>query len=219
MLNMEFVLAANLIMVAAILDGLDGALARLLNTETAFGARLDGYVDTVSFGVAPALLLYTSAWKAQPWGEIAATSIVAAAVLRFTRGCDLDSSSGRHCFRGLPIPVTAGWISLSVLMRDGNLFPFLSSPEASAKAVAIMWLCTAVFVFLEISEVAYGKPRREKFVIALGIPLLLTLIFGYPSSIVCSAMCLELLLYICLGPYFEKKIEGSIRKPGADDQV
>ena len=112
------VLAAGLIIIAASLDGLDGTLARRLGGATDFGARLDTYVDTVCFGVAPGVVLYRMLLADLP---LVATGVafvtVSVGVLRFTRGCEMEGEGEgeHHVFRGLPIPIPAVWIALLTL--------------------------------------------------------------------------------------------------------
>ena len=97
--------AALLIIAAAIIDAIDGSVARRLRSESEFGARLDSYVDVIGFGVAPAILLYESMWRHNPaLGSVLATAVASFAVIRFARGVESESQTEKHCFRGLPIP-------------------------------------------------------------------------------------------------------------------
>ncbi|MBL7115276.1 MAG: CDP-alcohol phosphatidyltransferase family protein [Kiritimatiellae bacterium] len=172
-------LAAGLIIIAASLDGLDGTLARRLGGVTDFGARLDTYVDTVCFGVAPGVLLYRVLLTNQP---LIATGIafftVSVGVLRFTRGCEMEGEGEHHVFRGLPIPIPAVWISLLVLAtqtpalgleRTGVLFGVMS---------VFMWVFAAFFLFLEVSNVRYEKPRGWQIGTSMAFLVLLALIAG-----------------------------------------
>ena len=85
-MNGHFVAAASAIFVAMIFDGLDGRVARITNTQSAFGAEYDSMADMVSFGVAPALVAYN--WALTDFGKIgwlAAFIFVAGAALRLAR--------------------------------------------------------------------------------------------------------------------------------------
>src|SRR6188472_28601 len=85
-MNGRFEHSAVAIFIAMVLDGLDGRVARLTNTQSAFGAEYDSLADMVSFGVAPALVVYV--WALQPMGKlgwIAAFIYCASAALRLAR--------------------------------------------------------------------------------------------------------------------------------------
>ncbi len=85
-MNSKFELAAIAIFIAMVMDGLDGRVARMTNTQSAFGAEYDSLSDMVSFGVAPALILYV--WALKPLGKlgwIAAFIYCACAALRLAR--------------------------------------------------------------------------------------------------------------------------------------
>jgi len=94
--------AAGLVVVAAICDSLDGLAARHTDSECAFGSRLDSLADLVSFGAAPALVLYVGALDAVPIGGIGAClAFVLGGAWRLARFSLLEN---RHYFVGLPIP-------------------------------------------------------------------------------------------------------------------
>jgi CDP-diacylglycerol--serine O-phosphatidyltransferase len=78
----SFEIAAWFIVVAAVLDMLDGRIARVSRTGSAFGAELDSLVDVVSFGVAPAMLIFFWRFKGGEWGWLLAFIYVLAAALR-----------------------------------------------------------------------------------------------------------------------------------------
>jgi CDP-diacylglycerol--serine O-phosphatidyltransferase len=113
--------AAVAIFLAMVLDGLDGRVARLTHTQSAFGAEYDSLSDMVSFGVAPALILYV--WALQPMGKlgwIAAFIYCAAAALRLARfNTKLDESDKRY-FQGLPSPAAAALLAGLVWVSHEN---------------------------------------------------------------------------------------------------
>ena len=85
-MNNNFEQAAIAVFVAMVLDGLDGRVARMTNTQSAFGAEYDSLSDMVSFGVAPALIMYV--WALKPLGKLgwlAAFAYCACAALRLAR--------------------------------------------------------------------------------------------------------------------------------------
>lgn len=108
----EFEQAALLIIVAAILDGIDGRVARLTGTVSQFGNEFDSLADLVSFGVAPALLVYH--WALIPLGRIGwlvAFLYVVCAGMRLARFNIQSSHVDRRYFTGLPSPSAGGAIA------------------------------------------------------------------------------------------------------------
>lgn len=124
-MNDQFEKAAIAIFVAMILDGMDGRVARLTNTQTAFGAEYDSLSDMVAFGLAPSLVMYE--WALTSLGKLgwlAAFIYTAGAALRLARfNSQLDSSDKRF-FTGLPSPsaaaLLAGFVWVGV---DNSLAP------------------------------------------------------------------------------------------------
>ena len=150
----NFVPAAALILVAAALDLLDGAVARAKATDGEFGGNLDSLADLVSFGVAPAIVLYLSSLHAVPITGVAACTIyVVCGALRLARFPLVKSPE--H-FVGLPIP-PAGAI-LAGLALLGLIWP-------------IVLVATLILSALMVSEIPFpklpntslaGQPRDEK---------------------------------------------------------
>lgn len=119
----RFEQAAVAIFIAMVMDGLDGRVARLTHTQSAFGAEFDSLSDMVSFGVAPALVLYV--WALRPMGKlgwIAAFIYCAGAALRLARfNTKLDESDKRY-FQGLPSPAAAALLAgLVWVMHDNDI--------------------------------------------------------------------------------------------------
>ena len=157
----HYVLAAQFIFLAGIIDGLDGEVARLFRGVTTFGAKLDTYVDVIAFGVAPAALAYHAVWHEMgSWGVAFSTAIVASGVIRFARYQVKESRVGHHTFRGLPIPVCGLWIALIILLTESGMLPGWFPLDSASLAVA-MWAFALVFLFLQISNVRYAKPTKE----------------------------------------------------------
>jgi CDP-diacylglycerol--serine O-phosphatidyltransferase len=111
-MNQRFEEAATAIFVAMVLDGLDGRVARLTKTQSAFGAEFDSLADMVSFGAAPALVMYE--WALRPldkFGWVAAFVYVAGAALRLARfNTNIDVVDKRF-FQGLPSPAAAALVA------------------------------------------------------------------------------------------------------------
>lgn len=115
-INGRFESAALAILVALVLDGLDGRLARLTQTTSGFGVQYDSLSDLVSFGVAPALLVYL--WALQDFGRfgwVAAFLFVACGALRLARFNVQTGSIDPRYFNGLPIPAAATFVATGVL--------------------------------------------------------------------------------------------------------
>jgi CDP-diacylglycerol--serine O-phosphatidyltransferase len=112
-MNGRFEFAAVAIFVAMVLDGLDGRVARLTHTQSAFGAEFDSLSDMVSFGVAPALVIYEFALQDMgKLGWIAAFVYCAGAALRLARfNTQLDTVTDKRFFQGLPSPAAAALVA------------------------------------------------------------------------------------------------------------
>ena len=118
-MNGQFELAAIAIFIAMVLDGLDGRVARLTNTQSAFGAEYDSMADMISFGAAPALVMY--AWSLSALGKagwVAAFVHAAGAALRLARFNTQLATQDKRYFQGLPSPsaaaIPAGFIWVAV---------------------------------------------------------------------------------------------------------
>ena len=110
-MNGRFDLAGIGIFSAAVLDSLDGRVARMTNTQSAFGEQMDSLSDMVSFGAAPALIVYEWALKGLGrWGWIAAFVYCAGAALRLARFNTNIGIVDKRFFQGLPSPAAAALI-------------------------------------------------------------------------------------------------------------
>lgn len=112
----DFMKAAYALVAAAVFDLLDGRLARLTRSTSKFGAEYDSLCDLVSFGVAPAVLLYI--WALQPFGRlgwIACFIFAACGALRLARFNVQATVIEKAYFQGLPIPMAAGIVASAVL--------------------------------------------------------------------------------------------------------
>lgn len=111
-MNGKFETACIAIFIAMVLDGLDGRVARLTRTQSEFGAEFDSLSDMVSFGAAPALVMYE--WALKPmgkWGWVAAFVYCACAALRLARfNTNIDVVDKKY-FQGLPSPAAAAVIT------------------------------------------------------------------------------------------------------------
>ena len=111
-MNLRFDTAAVAIFVSMVLDSLDGRVARLTNTQSDFGAEYDSLADMVSFGAAPALVIYE--WSLRglgKWGWVAAFVYVAGAALRLARFNTNLAVVDKRFFQGLPSPASAALVA------------------------------------------------------------------------------------------------------------
>ncbi len=140
--------AALAILFAIFFDAFDGRVARLTKTQSEFGMQLDSLADVVSFGAAPALLLYKSTLEPLGfWGLFFSAAYVSCGALRLAR---FNLLSNRHAssqfFVGLPIPVAAGAV-IAVVIAHGVT-------DVSLPPVPMMVL-TVVLSYLMVSNIRY----------------------------------------------------------------
>ena len=142
-INGRFDQSAMGVFSAMIFDSLDGRVARMTNTQSAFGEQMDSLADMVSFGAAPALIVYVWALKGLGrWGWIAAFVYCACAALRLARFNVNTAVVDKRYFQGLPSPAAAALVMGFIwLMTDNGvqrgIGGHLSWPQASWIAFAI----------------------------------------------------------------------------------
>ncbi len=136
-MNTRFDLAAEGILAAMVFDGLDGRVARLTRTQSAFGAEYDSLSDMVSFGAAPALVIYEWALKGMgKLGWVAAFLYCGCAALRLARFNTTLATMDKRFFQGLPSPAAAGLLAAFVwTVESFHMDPSLLRWVASALAV------------------------------------------------------------------------------------
>ena len=153
----EFETASWSIVFAAILDMLDGRIARFTATGSRFGAELDSLVDAISFGVAPGMLAYALFFADQTWSWILSFLYVTAVVVRLARYNVEQGGHAKRYFHGLPSP-TAGMIIATV-------FPFftadgLSTVGAGAPSAQTIGILMVVLAALMLSHIPYPVVPR-----------------------------------------------------------
>ena len=117
-INGDFTIAAISILIAMMWDTLDGRVARLTNTQSDFGAEYDSLADLVSFGLAPALLVYQwSLYELGRFGWLAAFVYLACAALRLARFNTQVGTADKRYFQGLPSPAAAGVIASMIWLK------------------------------------------------------------------------------------------------------
>ena len=144
----NFEMAAIAVFVAMVMDGLDGRVARMTNTQSAFGAEYDSLSDMVSFGVAPALIMYT--WALSDLGRtglLAAFIYCAGAALRLARFNTMIGVTDKRYFQGLPSPAAAAFVvGLVWLAQDMQISP--------ADVRWLCWLAASITVIAGITMVS-----------------------------------------------------------------
>ncbi len=179
-INGHYISAAIAVVVAGLLDGLDGRVARLTNTQSDFGVQYDSLSDLISFGLAPALLAFN--WSlssmrdispmAGKLGWLAAFLFVACAALRLARFNTQAGSQDKSYFQGLASPAAAGTLVATIW--------FLAVQGISGESVRwLLWLETVALGLLMFSRVRYfsgkGWPSGDR--IPTGFLFLVVLFF------------------------------------------
>ncbi|MGL4722276.1 MAG: CDP-diacylglycerol--serine O-phosphatidyltransferase [Desulfovibrionaceae bacterium] len=148
----HFSAAAISILIGSFLDGLDGKVARLTNTTSEFGIQYDSLADLITFGMAPAFLMYT--WALHTFGRIGiAISFLylTAGALRLARFNISTAVISKKFFIGLPIPVAAGTLCFTVLfVRFLDVTFSISVPHLLASLILTLFLA-----LLMISRIQY----------------------------------------------------------------
>ena len=142
-------LAVVLVLVAGVLDGLDGRVARMLHGESRFGAELDSLSDAISFGVSPALILYLWSLQTLPrFGWMASLMLAVFCALRLARfNANIDADDQPHksagFLTGVPAPAGAGLALLPMFAWFWSGEPLLRDPRLIAPWVAMVALLMA----------------------------------------------------------------------------
>jgi len=190
--------AALLVIIAMLLDGLDGRVARALNAQSEFGKELDSLSDVISFGVAPAFIMYQAAFQgvnpAMAWIVTAIFPICGA--LRLARFNVIDGIPGY--FIGLPIPAAGGVLATLALFHDELHY-------------SLLLISTVALSFLMVSNMKYpnfkklGLPRKAMWAIPVVVLGAAVLAYMFQEAIPKVILAL-LLLYALWG--LKKNVEG-----------
>ena len=155
-LNEQFYFAAWAIVAGMIFDGLDGRIARLTKTTSAFGEQYDSLADIITFGMAPAFLAYS--WVLKPFGRLgwmAAFLFLLCATLRLARFNVTNPEIRSKHFIGLPSPASAVVIA-SIVIAFEDLFATRMNPF-------IMVMVVYALAFLMVSNIKYPAFKRFDF--------------------------------------------------------
>jgi CDP-diacylglycerol--serine O-phosphatidyltransferase len=179
-INHRFELAVIAIFVSMVMDGLDGRVARLTNTQSEFGGEYDSMADLISFGAAPALVMYV--WSLSSLGKlgwVAAFVHTAGAALRLARYNTQIGTADKRYFQGLPSPsaaaVVAGFVWVCIEHGlDGASLRYISA------------VITVVAGLLMVSNIRYYSFKdidlrgRVPFVRSILVMLAFAVIFANP---------------------------------------
>lgn len=184
----HFETAVIAVFIGMIADTLDGRVARMTNTQTAFGAEYDSLADMVTSGVAPALIAYSwSLHHAGKLGWLIAFIYTAAVALRLARFNTQLGVANKRYFQGLPCPSAAGVVASFVWF--GNHYHL--NPNNSV----LFGLISFIVSILMVSNIRYysfkdlGLKRRVPFVYILIFVLLIAAVAVNPSLVLFIAFC------------------------------
>lgn len=150
-------LAALAILAAIILDGLDGRVARLANASSDFGIEYDSLADVITFGVAPAFLIYSSFLKdLERLGLLAAFLFTACGALRLARFNLQSEDTQKTDFLGLPIPAAAGLLASAALF----LVEWDGLGQKGEQVFFLIWVY--LLAFLMVSNIRYHSFKHLK---------------------------------------------------------
>jgi CDP-diacylglycerol--serine O-phosphatidyltransferase len=194
-------LALGAIVFAAVLDGIDGRIARMIKGQSKFGAELDSLADFVNFGVTPALMLYF--WKLHELNNVGWIAVMVFAIsmgLRLARfNATLDDPNkpafAENFFTGVPAPAGALCALLPIYLS------LLGAPDIPALVIAVYVL---VIAFLMVSRIPVfsGKkvgarvPREMVLPVIVFVILMIALLIGYPWHV----LSVGTLLFLCSLP-------------------
>ena len=195
-MNDNFVYAAIAIFFAMVLDSLDGRVARMTNTQSAFGEQYDSLSDMVSFGAAPALIMYE--WTLRglgKWGWLAAFVYCAGAALRLARFNTNIGVVDKRYFQGLPSPAAAALVvGLVWIATDLRETRWITATRADLAWVA--WVFTVYAGLTMVSNVPFysfkdiNLKKSVPFFALLGVVMFFVLVSSDPPLVLFSLFVL-----------------------------
>ena len=198
-INGNFIAAGMALFAAQMLDGLDGRVARLTNSQSLFGAQYDSLCDVISFGLAPAIIVFL--WGLDSLGQtgwVFSFFYVAAAALRLARFNTYIGSEDSY-FKGLPSPVASGmvvyyvWAMSSYGIQGGEVGSFL------AILTAILTGCVSLLMVVNVPYYSFKEielKKRVPFFSMLFVVFIFALISIDPPIVLVSCA----FVYVLSGP-------------------
>ncbi|MBN2438581.1 MAG: CDP-diacylglycerol--serine O-phosphatidyltransferase [Deltaproteobacteria bacterium] len=174
-------IAAVTILIAVVLDSLDGRIARITHTTSKFGAEYDSLCDLVTFGVAPAILVYNwSLFSYGKWGWLGAFLFVVCGALRLARFNVQIGVIDSRVFNGLPIPGGAAVVATGVLLfyylgGEGNF----TDPSIMIGVVAIASFMVSSIKYYSFKDLHYFS--RKPFMSFVLIVMILVIVVAEPQ--------------------------------------
>jgi CDP-diacylglycerol--serine O-phosphatidyltransferase len=209
-MNGRFDVACIGIFCAAVLDSLDGRVARMTNSQSAFGEQMDSLCDMVSFGAAPALIVFEWAFKdLGKTGWIPAFVYIACAALRLARFNTNIGIVDKRFFQGLPSPAAAAmvmgliWVMDDAGYKDVSRLGWLSAVAFAVTLFAGLTMVTNVPFY---SFKAFGGKRSVPFVVIVAMALGIALVSLHPPRALFGIFCLYGLSGY--GVYVWRKLKG-----------
>ena len=169
-INGEFEKAVMAVILAGLLDGIDGRVARMMKADSRFGAELDSLADAISFGVAPALILYLWSLKVEPrYGWFAALALAVCCALRLARfnaRIDIDEQPHKSAgfLTGVPAPVGAGLAFLPLYLWIASGSELFRNPVFVA-----LWVTGVAFLLISNLATLSWKSLRPRRSLRLGL--------------------------------------------------
>jgi CDP-diacylglycerol--serine O-phosphatidyltransferase len=190
----HFVLSAWLVLLALIFDGLDGRVARMTNTTSQFGVEFDSLADIISFGIAPAMLLYFYVGhKFGRFGILVSALYVIFGAIRLARFNISTAKTDPNVFIGLPIPTAAVFVSMWVLLFNKyTLQDYSIALLFLALGVAILMVSN--FRYPSFKKVQLDRPMVFKTMIVLVLVASLLYLFS------AEGFAIIILAYTLYGP-------------------
>ena len=209
------------IVVAAVLDGVDGRVARFLKGTSRFGAELDSLADFLNFGVAPALVLHSFVLhEVKAGGWVVAMIFAIAMALRLARfNAALDDPNQpewkKDYFVGMPAPAGAGTVLLPIYLH------FLGLPVTSAAPVALVYVLGIAMMMVSTVPTFSGKTWGKRIPRDWVLPLfvLTVAVFGLVVSFPFHTMALLAVAYLCTIPFSVARYRATRREVIAQGPV
>ena len=190
------------VLLAGVLDGMDGRIARLLNAQSRFGAELDSLADSLSFGMAPALIIFMWSLQDLPrFGWLAALIFAIACALRLARfNAQIDMDEQPHkslgFLTGVPAPLGAGLAFLPIYLWLATGEELFRQPIA----IAIWLVAIALLMISNIATLSWTSLRPSRN-IRLEVILLVAIAFGALLSDPWWTLAALSIVYLAFVPY------------------